>query len=405
MYANWAKMGEDPTSNTGVAEAINAKALCLEESSNFDACMREHLKLCKPEIRFLIKSIADREITEEDDPAETFSNVMDAISPTKTLQKTFTEDMERVSTTPRKKSNKRVNTPADERTTPTMPTGEVYKSLNDSSKIMALAGPITAFLMSILDRQSRLFKSRFLTTALEEKHPIYRAIDNCKIREFRRLMEENFNAVYPKERRIKLCIERMKAFEFDDSKHDLLMLREVIMNTITDLYDIVGDHSGATHYAEQSDMHIMEYFNKCFSGMSPYVMMQVNRYVTSSYSSLDIDGILVKADMYLRQNNPTTYPPKEEPVRANVARTDKSSIPLCKPCKVIFGYNARHTINDCYMHPANIENKREWYNRRCANWLKNNPGKEIPKYNWDSGDDSKKRPREDKPHHMKTKGI
>lgn len=145
--------------------------------------MQEHVKECKPEIRFFLGSLTDKSIDETNDPASTFGNAVEKISPKKDtpMQDRFTEAMQAVpetinSSIPRGRGRAAraapiVNTPTV--ATPRLTTANeadeddtvaTYKSLKEKTNLMAMAGPITMFLESILDKQSRQFTARFLRT-------------------------------------------------------------------------------------------------------------------------------------------------------------------------------------------------------------------------------------------------
>ena len=261
---------------------------------------------------------------------------MASISPSKSPKKGRSDTaMSQVSSQARGKTPQAKSTPSKD--TP-IPVTQSFKALNDSSKLMAMAGPATTFMAFILDKQSRFFKSRFMTTSLEDKHEIHNAIEHCQVRKFRTLMEDNFNTLFPREKRVKTCIERMEQLVFDDSTHDLLILRENIMDAITNVNDIYESHPDSTTLTNLACDQIWEYFNKCLSKMSMLVMITVNRHISKKATVHDIDDTLLRADVELRRNSPSTYPPKGEIIRANTAKPERSKPPkvFCDACMTVF---------------------------------------------------------------------
>jgi hypothetical protein len=417
MSAKWDNVGSFPTSIIGALEA-NEALLVLDMNSNFQSCMQAHISKCKPEIRYFLSSLADKTITATEDPAATFGNAMEKISPKKAspMQNRFTEAMQAVPEATTNATVQRVrgrasraapivDTPivaTPQRTTATEvdeeDTGATYKSLKDKTNLMAIAGPVTMFLESILAKQSRQFTARFLRTG-NDKHPIYAAIENCQIRLFRTIMEETFNAVFPIEERIKLRLEKLTSFEFNDSTDDLLVLREKIVETVKDIEDI-GDNSdgSSSHYKMIACKSITEYFNKTLFHMSPFHMTYVSSFLVKPVKLESIAGALLDADTQLRQTNPDVYPPRPAPVRANAAREEKKRDrkPVenpCPACMTMFGYPSPHSIDKCYLNPANIKDHKDWYDNKVATWTKRNKGKQFPTYNYGTAPSVSKRPR------------
>lgn len=416
MSDKWSDGRLPPTYTTGAREANEARYV-LDINSNFQSCMQEHVKECKPEIRFFLGSLTDKSIDETTDPASTFGNAMEMISPKKDtpMQDRFTEAMQAVPETTTSRTPKGrgkaaraapiANTPivaTPQRTTANEvdeeDTAATYKSLKEKTNLMAMAGPITMFLESILDKQSRQFTARFLRTG-KDKHPIYAAIANCQIRTFRTIMETTFNEVFPIEERIKVRLEKLTSFVFDDSKDDLLILREKIMNTVKDIEDIGDNEDGtSSHYKTIAYKSITEYFNKTLFHMSPFHMTYVSSLIAKPVKLEKIEGALLEADTQLRQTNPDMYPPRPPPVRANAARQElKRTKPQienpCPACMTMFNYPCNHSIDKCYLNPANINNHKDWHERKVASWTRRNPGTPFPSYNYGTAPVTSKRPR------------
>jgi hypothetical protein len=122
---------------------------------------------------------------------------------------------------------------------------------------------------------------------------------------------------------------------------------------------------------------------------------------------MQIEEILRTADTTLRQSAPLVYLQTEEVVRANVARPERKTIRNpCPACKFVWGNSkANHPLEECYMHPSNIDENRAWFEKKSEYWLKRNHGKTIPTFKWDTIGAAKKCPREASPKSSSDRGL
>ena len=347
MSASKDEVGLKPTSTTGANNGANAALQVLGITSNFNACMKENVKDAAHTVKPFLKILTEDNLAPEDDPSKQLETAMKEISPQKanvSLQARFEGALSQVE--PREPTSRRgsrastmVLSTATTPTTANSATGagtddhtqSTYKNLKETMNMTSLLGPVIAFLENLLEKQSRLLRAQFATTG-DKKHDIYIAIENCQIGEFRRLLKVAFNNVYPKESRIRARILKMTAFDYDSSKHDLLHLREVFMDTIRDIIDITDDKDLSGPHGSMAATQIAEHFATIISTMDPFMIVIINRFIPEETQVMMIEGILLKADSALRKTNPTTYGvyPTEAPVRANVARPERK--PISNPC-------------------------------------------------------------------------
>jgi hypothetical protein len=414
MSAKWDKVGPSfPTSIIGAPE--DESLLVLSKDSSFQKTMQENLKLAKPEHSHFLKSLGDKTILEGSDPATMFTTVMERISPSKnSLQERFTTALQAAETTvapapapapagtPKSKSKSKkgtASTPATPIVNPVAasPVNETttLKELQEHAKIVALAGPISSFLQSVLDRQSDYFKSTFKTVGAK-KHPIQTAIDECRIRDFRKIMEETFNDLFPVEERFQLILDRLTSFTFDDKVHPLITLRDRIVDTMNAIDEIAeGSDDTIAIQKKIACKTIFEYYNKFLPKMSSFMLSVIDRFSTRPMTLQDVPETLSSADKELRKSHGDIYPPRAEPVRAQTARPEpkrdrKAITNPCPACAFMFNAASPHTVDACYLNPANIKQNRSYYDKKLAWWTRRYPDKPFPTYQWD---DSRKKPR------------
>lgn len=422
MSSSKDEVGLKPTSTIGANNGANAAHQVLGATSNFNAVMKENVKDAPHAIKLFLKVLTDENLSPEDDHSKHLETAMKELSPQKsnaTLQAQFEGALSQVEVrapSPKKgkkgKAAKASPAAATPQTTPARGsesderTQSPYKNLKETMNMTGLMGPVATFLENILEKQSRVLKAQFATIG-DKKHAIYLAIENLQLGEFRKLLKAAFNKVYPMQSRIRARLEKMTAFEYDPSKHDLLHLRELYMDTIRDIIDITDDKDLSGPRGLFAAEEIKKHFAEAVSIMKPMVMTVVMGSLHTGVEIMQIEEILSTADTTLRQSAPLIYLPTEEVVWANVARPERKTIRNpCPACKFVWGNSkANHPLEECYMHPTNIDENRAWFEKKSEYWLKRNHGKTIPTFKWDTIGATKKRPREASPKSSSDRGL
>ena len=387
--SNTRTVGENPTCILGVKPAIPT----LNRDSDIDSFFRTCAEAAADNVQPFLIFLTDKTTSTFHDPGETLSMAKkaadSAASPQKSseLQQSYNTAISEA--TPA--SGKKGKTPSTPTTSPRAQM-ETLKLLQESVKVNAQTGPVSAFLRNIILHQPGEITAHFETMDVNKKHPIYAAIDNCEIRTFKELLSEAFDEAHPRSDRIDRAIHNVQNITFDATSQDLLVLRRSLIETVKNINQLTDEPEYATQ-REYGMKTVLKHFRLMIDQITDLrtkLQLSLTMAVTRIMTVDRLQQILMKVDSDLRTIAGGNYVIPPTPIAVHVAQpsTEKRAAkPLCPACDARWGVKWNHLPDECYLAKPD---KQSWREKTDKRWLEKNPGKELPPINQTS--DRRKRP-------------
>ena len=376
----------------------NLKQLGLQ--SMLEECLQAHVDTAHPSISMIVNCLPYKTNFGENNPSKTLKDVYTVMfSPTKTAMAApvpqhaaptvnLADRMQLVADgTPvaRLPPTEDDGTARHTGQTPSVHDSGV-KLLIDQSKFSATAGPVVPFLKSIIACQTDLFKSHI--EQLGNKHPVNLAIINCDLSTFRDEFETLFNKTFPRDQRKRCLVSEISGIEYVEDTMSLLDLRTIafqLKRRIDDLFEgeaFIAQKDAMTAELSGQLMHVIKHI-KNFD-----IRSEIKDHFTGKGESLLtfdlITHALRAADETLRDRD-TSYPLKQRSIPVHSAVSVKPqrqfSGPPCAACKVIWGYDNFHSVEECHSNPINAATRGEQVKYRIDRYVKKH-GKHPPTFDW-----------------------
>lgn len=229
-----------------------------------------------------------------------------------------------------------------------------------------------------------------------KKHLIYVAIDKCDIKAFRKILTETFDIVYPREDRIRRCLEEIQTTTFNSDHEHLITMRTSLIEAVSKVDQLTDDAA----YKDQRPSAlriIVLHFQKLIHNIKDLNMKVQLTMAMAHHQPLTVqklDDLLMIIDASLRENSDGSYPPQAlmQQIPVHVARQDTKNKPqydMCEQCYDRWNVRWFHTPDKCCLL-SQEEKYVTMTARKDKKWLADHPGKTLPPRNAPSADKRKR---------------